>query len=468
MHAITMVLEGKTVEVQQLDEKLTPKQQKLDLHEPEKDELTAKDFEMLRNKKAVKEDAEELDELSKKTLGSYAKKATDAGNTKSSMNLAVTGQRAYSKGFGADGDTIHPADRKANTRSAGVHGAITRLAKEETEIVEDSEELNEALRKISEHGKGMGAYHAEVRYDPEYQEYQSHFYKDGEHMGEGPVGYHGSGKEGKKDAQDTAEHQVKKMNSRAMSEGAYTQHYMDANKPSPVRQAAEIAKAPKQKISFRKDPINAATNAMHDKALDVFQNFGKKKVAEEVSELDELSHDTLQSYKRKTRTKLYNLAAAGPAPEGSKRKAEIDKRVSGYRKAWQKQDDKFYQTEEVSETTFKYNDFEIELDENFSYADYLNAVKTIVNSDDPSIQGEIISIAAEAYDTQDMNVIIEATTMAHAKSVVESLRKADINTTISNPEAVVLEGKPGFKYSKTNNGKTSVTIHTASGVVRKV
>jgi predicted Holliday junction resolvase-like endonuclease len=92
MNAITMVLEGKTVEVQQLDEKLTPKQQKLDLHEPEKDELTAKDFEMLRAKAKLKEKAE---------------------------------------------------------------------------IDEEVEELNEALRKVSEHGKGTGTYHAEVRYNPE-------------------------------------------------------------------------------------------------------------------------------------------------------------------------------------------------------------------------------------------------------------------------------------------------------------
>jgi hypothetical protein len=37
-----------------------PNQQKIDVHEPEKDEITAKDFEMLRKgKKAVKEDSEE-------------------------------------------------------------------------------------------------------------------------------------------------------------------------------------------------------------------------------------------------------------------------------------------------------------------------------------------------------------------------------------------------------------------------
>ena len=39
-----------------------PNQQKLDVHEPEKDELTAKDFEMLRNKKKVKEETEEVAE----------------------------------------------------------------------------------------------------------------------------------------------------------------------------------------------------------------------------------------------------------------------------------------------------------------------------------------------------------------------------------------------------------------------
>jgi hypothetical protein len=41
---------------------LHPNQQKLDVHEPEKDELTAKDFEMLRNKKKVKEETEEVAE----------------------------------------------------------------------------------------------------------------------------------------------------------------------------------------------------------------------------------------------------------------------------------------------------------------------------------------------------------------------------------------------------------------------
>ena len=55
---------------------LHPNQQKLDVHEPEKDELTADDFKKLRAKKEVKkEEVEELDELSRDTLHSYVKKS---------------------------------------------------------------------------------------------------------------------------------------------------------------------------------------------------------------------------------------------------------------------------------------------------------------------------------------------------------------------------------------------------------
>ena len=52
------IMAGESIEPQQLDEKLHPNQQVLDVHEPEKDELTAKDFEMLRKKKKMKEENE--------------------------------------------------------------------------------------------------------------------------------------------------------------------------------------------------------------------------------------------------------------------------------------------------------------------------------------------------------------------------------------------------------------------------
>jgi hypothetical protein len=52
---------------------LHPNQQKLDVHEPEKDELTAKDFEMLRNKKKVKEETVE-EAMQKADVPAYLRK----------------------------------------------------------------------------------------------------------------------------------------------------------------------------------------------------------------------------------------------------------------------------------------------------------------------------------------------------------------------------------------------------------
>lgn len=73
----------------------------------------------------------------------------------------------------------------------------------------NEESLTAGKRLVSKHGEGK--YTAKVYRDPEYNEYQSHFYEDGKHMGEGPVGYHGDDKQ---DAQHSAESECKRMNAK--------------------------------------------------------------------------------------------------------------------------------------------------------------------------------------------------------------------------------------------------------------
>ena len=84
---------------QRLNEALHPNQQKLDVHEPEKDELTKKDFEMLRaGKKAMKEE-EQLDEIKMKTaLSAYAQRAYDDSSKDYGDNL----RRMIVKKFGSE------------------------------------------------------------------------------------------------------------------------------------------------------------------------------------------------------------------------------------------------------------------------------------------------------------------------------------------------------------------------------
>lgn len=81
-------------------------------------------------------------------------------------------------------------------------------------VKEEVEQVDEALRTVSTHGKGEGEHHAVVKRDPEWNEYQVHFYKGGKHMGEGPVSHH----DDKADAQSTAETEVKRMNAKKNEE----------------------------------------------------------------------------------------------------------------------------------------------------------------------------------------------------------------------------------------------------------
>jgi hypothetical protein len=54
------------------------------------------------------------------------------------------------------------------------------------------------------------------------------------------------------------------------------------------------------------------------------------------------------------------------------------------------------------------NTIEVSVPSTVTYQDYINAIKTIVNSEDPAIQAEIVSIANEAFNNNNIEVIAEA------------------------------------------------------------
>ena len=113
---------------QRINEALHPNQQKLDVHEPEKDKLTAQDFKMLRSKKTVKEEeevvneAEKLDELKGiknkpfRKLGYFGAAAKVIRKT-DPMDMAN------------DPDT----ERKFTNRLKGLANLVKRTQKEEVE-----------------------------------------------------------------------------------------------------------------------------------------------------------------------------------------------------------------------------------------------------------------------------------------------------------------------------------------------
>jgi hypothetical protein len=134
---------------QPVTEKLHPNQQQLDVHEPEKDELTADDFKKLRAKKEVKkEEVEELDELSKNTLGSYIKKANYAGGMADFKHGRIADKRGDSKEKTALAATSHK-------RTKGISTAVDKLSKEEVEQMDEVKMADLPSTKVQ--GRSYGA-----------------------------------------------------------------------------------------------------------------------------------------------------------------------------------------------------------------------------------------------------------------------------------------------------------------------
>ena len=111
---------------------LHPNQQKLDVHEPEKDKLTAKDFEMLRNKKKVKEETEEVAE--------EIEQIEEKEGYGSSDPLANRASYAKKHGTGQVYKKTYPGDKVGMTKS---HAYDIKRAGPKGKLPEEVEHIEE-------------------------------------------------------------------------------------------------------------------------------------------------------------------------------------------------------------------------------------------------------------------------------------------------------------------------------------
>lgn len=111
-------------------EELKGNQHKIDANKNGK--LDAHDFKLLRKKKKVAEEVEELDELSKKTMATYAIKAKNQMGRDEYRAGVKMGERG-----GRGQDAMEKAyNKRADKRHKGLDMALNKLAKEEVEIEE--------------------------------------------------------------------------------------------------------------------------------------------------------------------------------------------------------------------------------------------------------------------------------------------------------------------------------------------
>jgi len=139
----------------------------------------------------IVEDAENVSEVSANTAMSYLHKTYDTKGYRDHTPQTKKGIERATRKVSQD------AMRKDYERSSKLG-----LSTEEVELDEAS--LTAGKRLISKHGEG--SHTARVYKDTEYNEYQVHHYKDGKHMGEGPVSYHND----KEDAEATAKQSIKR------------------------------------------------------------------------------------------------------------------------------------------------------------------------------------------------------------------------------------------------------------------
>lgn len=106
---------------QRINEALHPNQQKLDVHEPEKDKLTAQDFKMLRSKKKEPQGADYAEKRRKDRLASNGRMDEEEQLDEISAQLARRAERA------ADDEAQYAADNGYGIRGAAYKAQAERL-----------------------------------------------------------------------------------------------------------------------------------------------------------------------------------------------------------------------------------------------------------------------------------------------------------------------------------------------------
>ena len=117
--------------------------------------------------------------------------------------------------------------------------------------------------------------------------------------------------------------------------------------------------------------------------------------------------------------------------------------------------------ESITETVIKHNDFTIEITDNPTVGDFLKALQSIVPVQEETDHAEIVAAAMEAFDEQNIDVIIEAFTRSDIGEKISAHKKA--GNTVAGEKFSVKDGKPYAEYVVTDkDGNRKKYIHHGS------
>ena len=422
----------------------------------------------------VKEEVEELDELSKTTLGSYAKKATrDAVITrKIGADFEHQGKRAKSPGMKAASDELSQKYKsKSWQRRDGVDKAVDRLTKEEVELGEAKSLHKMSADELDQAHKDNEAKIAAIhKNDPTVRITKSHpliskrrsinLHKvirskqsneeveldEGSGPKEkqktpfrninGPEYKAAADKQRQQMAKDKAAEPGKKMlDKKGMAEGSFSGNDKMAKAAHDSGDSKAIVRMRDAKGTYSATMVRKQGEKDHKEISRVYD---KKDVAEGWDDMLKANKERAVAADKAKGTGKFDKKELSPGSTQYTRKSKTftdGGSDADLRKANRKSN------EEVDETTVIHNSFTVNLKEAYTFGEYLQAAKSIVGED------EAVIMANKAFGAQDVGIFEQAITIENMIEEMNTLEEA--GHTISEPKYNTELGNPYYEYTVT-------------------
>lgn len=207
----------------------------------------------------------------------------------------------------------------------------------------------------------------------------------------------------------------------------------DKKKMTEAEQEPTEPKTEKEKkLAALAEPKDKITHA------DVLKGRGVTK--EEAEQIDEISKKTLGSYVQKSGKEIENSVVTGDAKKAWNRAKGVQ--VAGKKLAKEEVEEQHY-----SEIVEKFDDFEVIVKESYTFAEYLDAAKTMVAED------QAVVAADAAYRAQDTGFMLESFVRADIESKVAAHKNA--GNKVSSVSYSTKSGQPYAEYTVTDKEGTS-------------
>jgi len=306
--------------------------------------------------------------------------------------------------------------------SAAAQEATPTMLNEETVLEDYTKEVDEIIEEMSEEDFAESLEEAKMDYSAKKARAGKDIGKPGKMFGKiaaSAAKRYGSEERGKKVAGAVlAKLRAKSMKEEAMSEGGMPSSVIKSKQLYSRMTPAEFAKAHGDKsddilrgMAWRHGYGKNSNHYVNKR------NEGmKKEEAEQTNEgaMSDLDADRKDRAYQTRQAKTTMKHISNPTPGEKKAAKDIKPGIAGYRdriamlKSAKARGGLKEEAENITMEFVIEDTIEVSVPSTITYQDYINAIKTIVNSEDPEIQAEIVKIANEAYENDNIEVIAEA------------------------------------------------------------